>query len=165
MKEMNESGKRKMEADAPISFMPKSTQNLVVKSDGHIDKPAWECALLTAVKDNIKSGNIAIKDSKRYGDIEDFFMPLEKWEAKRDSFFKRAGLPSDPEKVKDFLTKRLDLAFDEFLERLPKNKYAQLDDKGWQVSKDESEELSKEEKEKLEKIQTYLACQVCLYFF
>jgi len=157
IKEMNQSGKRKLEADTPISFMPKSTQNLVVKSDGQIDKPAWECALLTAVKDNIKSGNIAIKDSKRYGHINDFFMPLEKWEARRDSFFKRAGLPSDPEKVKDFLTKRLDLAFDEFLERLPKNKYAQLDEKGWQVSKDESEELSKEEKEKLEKIQAYLA--------
>lgn len=157
IKEMNQSGKRKLEKDAPISFMPKSTQSLVVKSDGHIDKPAWECALLTAVKDSIKSGNIAIKDSKRYGHIDDFFMPLEKWEARRDSFFKRAGLPSDPEKVKDFLTKRLDLAFDEFLERLPKNKYAQLDDKGWQVSKDESEELSKEEKEKLEKIQAYLA--------
>lgn len=157
MKEMNQSGKRKIEADAPVSFMPKSTQNLVVKEDGQIDKASWECALLTAVKDNIKSGNIAIKDSKRYGHIDDFFMPDKEWAARRESFFQRAGLPSDPKQVKDFLTKRLNRAFDDFLEKLPKNKYAQLDDQGWKLSKDESVELSKESKGKLEKLEKYLA--------
>ena len=157
MKEMNKSGKRKMEADAPISFMPKSTQNLIVKEGGSIDKASWECALLTAVKDNIKSGNIAIKDSKRYGHIDDFFMPDKEWDVRRESFFKRAGLPSDPKKVKEFLTKRLNGAFDDFLEKLPKNKYAQLDDNGWKLSKDESVELSKESKEKLDQLEKYLA--------
>ncbi|MFK7932004.1 MAG: Tn3 family transposase [Saprospiraceae bacterium] len=157
LKEMNRAGKRKIEGDVPISFMPKSTQKLVVQKDGRIDKAAWECALLTAVKDSIKSGNIAIKDSKRYGHIDDFFMPLEQWETKRVSFFERAGLPSDPQQVKGFLTKRLNRAFDDFLEKLPKNKYAQLDQQGWKLSKDESVDLSKDAKEKLSQLQAYLA--------
>lgn len=157
MKEMNQSGKRKMEADAPISFMPKSTQNLVVKEDGQIDKASWECALLIAIKDNIRSGNIAIKDSKRYGHIDDLFMPQKEWETRREAFFKRAGLPSGPTQVKAFLTTRLNRAFDSFLEKLPKNKYAQLDDNGWRLSKDESVELSKESKEKLNQLEQYLA--------
>ena len=58
IKEMNLSGKRKVEADAPVNSLSKSAKKLVIKNDGEIDRPAWECALLTAVKDNIKSGNI-----------------------------------------------------------------------------------------------------------
>lgn len=157
MKTLNQSGKRKISANAPISFMPKSTQDLIFKADGQLDKAAWECALLTAVKDHIKSGNIAIKDSKRYGHIDDFFMSLKKWNVRRDAFFKRAGLPADAKQAGIFLTKKLNKAFDDFLEKLPQNEYAKLDDKGWKLSKDEATDLSEQTKEKLEQMEEYLA--------
>jgi len=38
----------------------------------------------------IIAGNIAIKDSKRYGYIDDCFMPDKEWAARRESFFQRA---------------------------------------------------------------------------
>ena len=44
-----------------------------------------------------------------------------------------------------------------FWKNLPTNTYAQLNDDGWKVSKDETKNLTKEEQEKLDKIQQYLA--------
>lgn len=157
MRSMNQAGKRKIEVDVPIDFIPKSIQKLVVKENGQINKAAWECALLTAIKDNIKSGNLAIKDSKRYGHIDDFFMPDREWKKIRKSFFKKSGLPSNPEQAKKFLTKKLNGAFDNFLQNLPNNKYAQLDNYGWKLSKDKSVELSTKSKEKLNQLEQYLA--------
>ena len=77
-------------------------QALIYNHKGEIDKPAWECALFTSLKDHIKSGNLAIKHSKRYGHIDDFFMPEKEWENRRRAFFQKAGLPQDPKQVKSF---------------------------------------------------------------
>ena len=157
LKQLNQLGKRKLSESAPTDFMPPSIENLVIQEDGQINKPAWECALLTAIRDNIKSGNIAIKNSKRYGHIDDFFMPKKQWATRSESFFNKAGLPQNAADVAEFLTKKLNDAFDDFLEKLPTNTYAQLNDDGWKVSKDETKNFAKEEQEKLDKIQQYLA--------
>lgn len=157
LRQLNKAGKRTLEQLPPINFITPSIQKLLVDQNGKINKPAWECALLTAMIDHIKSGNIAIKNSKRYGHIEDFFMPVEEWETYRSAFFKRSGLPLNPNKVVAFLTQKLNQAFDDFLEKLPQNTYAQLDEKGWKVSKDQTIELTQEQEAQLKKIKRYLA--------
>lgn len=157
IKNINKSGKRKIDDEAPVQFIPQATQKLIVDSNGKLNKPAWECALITAVRDHIKCGNIAIKDSKRYGHIDEYFMPTHLWEAKRTEFFNRSGLPSDPKMVKEHLTNRLNKSFDDFLKQLPNNKYAQLDESGWCISKDDPSELTPEQEYDLEKLRGFLA--------
>lgn len=157
LKQLNQSGKRKLDQAAPTDFMPPSIENLVLQEDGQIHKPAWECALFTAIRDNIKSGNIAIKNSKRYGHIDDLFMPQKDWKTRSDRFFERADLPKNAKDVEAFLTKKLNDAFDDFLGKLSTNTYAQLDENGWNVSKDETIHLINKEQENLDKIQQYLA--------
>jgi hypothetical protein len=76
----------------------------LIENDGKVDKAAWECALLTAVRDEIKSGNISIGMSKSFGRLDDFFMPEEKWLNMLENFFARAGLPSTPNDVREYLT-------------------------------------------------------------
>lgn len=75
LKQLNELGKRKLDQKTPTDFMSPAIENIVIQADGQLHKPSWECALLITLRDHIKSGNIAIKNSKRYGHIEDFFMP------------------------------------------------------------------------------------------
>ncbi|MBU0995174.1 MAG: DUF4158 domain-containing protein [Proteobacteria bacterium] len=133
LKEMNENNKRKLPEDAPVDFIPKKILQLV-DSDGEINKPAWECALLTAVRDEIKSGNISVCMSKRFGRFDDFFAPKEKWFAHRKRFFIRAGLPMNPEDVEKYFTKRLNLSYDKFLDHLPHNTFAQISENGWSLS-------------------------------
>lgn len=84
--QLNQQQKRKLPEDAPIEFIPKKLRSLV-KSKGFLNKKAWECALLTSIRDEIKIGNLTVKGSKRFGNFDHFFMPYDQWEKERSAFF------------------------------------------------------------------------------
>lgn len=140
LKRMNEEGKHKLPEDAPTGFIPKKLHPFVFQ-DGKPIKPAWECALLTVLRDQIKSGNLSVPNSKRFASLDTFFITETEWVSRRDAFFTRADLPVNPDEVPTYLTNRLSRAYDLFLERLPDNDYAQLDDEGWQISSDPTEKM------------------------
>ena len=68
--------------------------------------------LLLKVRDEIRAGNLSVECSKRFGRFDDFFIPRAHWEPRRETFFQRAGFPSDPAEVADYLRSRMMLAFD-----------------------------------------------------
>jgi predicted transcriptional regulator len=142
LREMNQAGKRKLPEDAPLGFMPKKVRALVEK-DGIVSKRDWECALLTAVRDEIRIGNVAAQSSKRFGRFDNFFIANEQWATRRKEFFQRAGLPVKPQDVPAYLTIRLNQVYDDFLASLPENTYAAVDDKGWVLSTDSAEKPDK----------------------
>ncbi|MCP4935557.1 MAG: Tn3 family transposase [bacterium] len=159
LRELNRTGKRKLPDNPPIDFLSKTMQTLIQKDD-EISKAAWECAVMMATRNEIKSGNLAVRQSKRFVHIDDFFMPDDQWMAMRAKFFKRARLPKDAEDVSEYLTNRLNHAFDDFLESLPKNTYASLNEKGWKVSRDPAEKLEKEAEARLAQLEAYLKQQM-----
>ena len=159
LRQMNAGGKRKLPGEVSLAFMPKAIQALV-QQNGQIDKPAWECALLTAVRDHIKSGNVAVVGSKRFGHLEDYFMPEAKWQSIREAFFHRAGLPVQAEEVAAYLTPRLGRVYDRFLEGLPENSYAQLDEAGWVLKKDPGQKLDDKAEARLKQLQDYLGAHM-----
>ena len=71
--------------------------------------------------------------------VRGLFPPEGVWAPLRKSFFQRSGLPADPKKVRDHLTKRLNTAYDLFLKTAPANTYATADENGWHLSKDVAE--------------------------
>jgi len=101
LRQLNDQNKRKLPEGVPLGFIPRKIRPLI-QNDGTVDKPGWECALLTAVRDQIKSGNLSVKMSKRFGRFDDFFVSPDQWEKTRETFFKRAGLPSKPAEVQGF---------------------------------------------------------------
>ncbi len=58
--------------------------------------------------------------------LDDFFIPESDWQKRKEHFFSRAGLPAKTDDVQDFLTNRLNTAYDNFLEKLPGNAYSIL---------------------------------------
>ena len=156
---MNAGGKRKLPGEVSLAFMPKAIQTLV-QGNGHIDKPAWECALLTAIRDHIKSGNVAVTGSKRFGHLEDYFMPEAQWQSVREAFFHRTSLPMRAEEVAAHLTARLGRIYDRFLEGLPENSYARLDEAGWVLKKDPGEKLDDEAEARLKQLHDYLGAHM-----
>lgn len=156
LRQLNEDNKRKLPDDVPLGFIPKKLRPLVEKN-GEVSKRAWECALLTVIRDEIKAGNIYVQRSQRFGRFDDFFMADAKWEKQRENFFNRAGLPVKAEDVPDYLTVRLNQAYDDFLEHLPRNSYATVSENGWQLSVDSSDKLDEAGKQKLEKLNAWLA--------
>ncbi|MBD3776851.1 MAG: Tn3 family transposase [Thiotrichales bacterium] len=155
LRQMNQAGRHKLPDDAPTSFIPNKWLPLVVV-EGKANKPAWECALLTVVRDQIKSGNLSVQHSKRYATLDTFFMPESQWVQQREAFFTRAGLPADPQQVLPWLDQRLNLAYDRFLEGLPQNHYAQVDDDGWKITADPNEKLEKGTDKRLEPLKDWL---------
>ncbi len=137
---MNDEGKHTLPENAPTGFIPKKLRPFVLQ-DGKPHKPAWECALLTVLRDQVKSGNLSVPNSKRFASLDTFFIPETEWAARREAFFTRAGLPVKPDEVPAYLTDRLNRAYDRFLECLPDNRYAQLNKEGWQISSDPTEKL------------------------
>lgn len=126
---MNEAGQHVLPENVPVDFIPKALRSFVAEHET-VNKPAWECALLLSLRDEIKSGNIVVSQSKRFGPFERFFMADAPWQARREGFFQRAGLPSQPEAVEAYLTQRLNRAYDTFLEGQSDNPYATVTDAG-----------------------------------
>jgi len=156
LREMNTTGKRKLPEDAPLGFIPKKVRALV-ENDGVVSKRDWECALLTAVRDEIRIGNIAARSSKRFGRFDNFFISSEQWATQREGFFRRAGLPANPADVPAYLTNRLNRAYDDFLASLPENTYAAVDNDGWVLSTDSAEKPDKETEKQLENLEIWLS--------
>ncbi len=156
LQQMNGAGRHKLPDDAPINFIPKKWRSQVLGDEGQINKPAWECALLTLVRDQIKSGNLSVQHSKRYATLDTFFMPESQWAKQREAFFARSGLPSDPEKVASYLTQRLNQAYDRFLKGMPENHYARIDDEAWKITSDPNEKLDKGTDERLKPLKDWL---------
>jgi TnpA family transposase len=159
LKEMNADLKRKLPEDAPMDFIPKRLLPFVV-TDGEPDRKAWECALLLKLQDDLRSGNLSVKHGKRFGRFEDYFLPKDRWEPLRTSFFQRSGLPLDPKDVRDHLAKRLNTAYDLFLKTAPGNTYATVEEDAWHLSKDAAETLDAAAQTRLGDLRKWLAKQM-----
>jgi hypothetical protein len=156
LKEMNQSGKRKLPAEASVAFVPDRFRSFV-ENNGELDKCAWECALLTVLRDEIKSGNLSVTHSKRFRNFDDFFISSAQWQKMRESFFDAAGLPCDPQEARIYLTERLSQAYNFFLESQPRNTYARVEAGGWRLSTDPTEKLDPQSEDRLEQLKSWLS--------
>ncbi len=164
LREMNQAGKRRLPPEASIAFIPDRLKPFVENKShiapGELDKCAWECALLTVLRDEIKSGNLSVAYSKRFRNFDDFFISTEQWQKIRESFFGVARLPSDPQEARTYLTERLNKAYDSFLESQSTNVYAKVDENGWQLSTDPAEKLEPQDEDNLKKLKSWLKKQM-----
>ena len=117
--------KRKLPQNAPTEFAAKRWQPLLHDDQGKLQKPAWECALLSQLREEIRAGNLSVRHSKRFCRFDDFFIAEEQWAPLREAFFERAKLPPhDPSEVPAYLRQRLNSAYDQFLATSETNTYA-----------------------------------------
>jgi len=154
LKKLNESNRRKLPEGVETGFVPKGLRSFVEK-DGTVDRRAWECALLLKFRDEIRSGNVFIRHSKRFTSLDSFFTSEEEWTKHRSSFFERAELPSNPADVPSYLKKRLGEAFDSFLSTAKENTYASVEESGWKLSVD-STDRDPSQQEKLQQLRAWL---------
>lgn len=155
LRELNDDNKRKLPEGAPLGFIKRSLRPLV-EENGEVSKRAWECALLLAIRDEIRAGNVYVTDSKRFGRFDDFFIADAQWQTRQATFFQRAGLPAKADDVPAYLAQRLDDAYDAFLEGLPENTYASVDENGWHLSIDPGEKLGPGATERLDDLRQWL---------
>ncbi len=156
LKEANAQNKRILPAEVPTDFVPAELLPFI-EQNGTINKRAWECVLLTRLRDEIKSGNVSIAHSKRFGRFDNFLIPHNQWDDTREYFFQRAGLPSQAEEACVYLSARLNQAYENFLASQPKNSYAKVDENGWRLSSDPTETLDPDKEDQLEQLKNWLS--------
>jgi len=156
LKEMNAAGRRKLPDDTPTDFVSERLRPIIAP-EGKLNRPAWECALLLKLRDEIKAGNLSVRHSKRFGRLDDFFMDDARWQDLRGEFFQHASLPADPQAVPAYLGQRLAEAYDRFLQTAPTNSYAVADEHGWHLSVDATEKLDEVAAARLTQLKAWLA--------
>ena len=110
LRDLNITGRRTLPEELPDTCLPKRLRAFV-GTNGTASRRAYECAVLTTLRDEIKRGNVWIRGSTRFGKLDDFFLPDATWTARRQEFFRKAGLPADPAEAAIWLTTRLNAAY------------------------------------------------------
>ncbi len=159
LRTMNTHNKRTLSHDAPTEFIPQRLRPFV-SDNGTTNRQAWECALLMNVRDELKSGNLAVAGSKRFGQFDQFFISDGEWARRRDGFYEKSGLPISSAEVPSYLTGRLNTAYDAFLQSQTDNTFATVDERGWQLSTDPAEKLQESDEQKLIGLKNLLADQM-----
>lgn len=83
--EMNESKKRTVPQDAPLGFINNRWNKYVFEKDGTINRRYYELAVLTELKNNIRSGNISVVGSRRHKDFDEYLVSKEEWDKVKDT--------------------------------------------------------------------------------
>lgn len=80
IRELNESGKRKISDEAPLGFVPKRWKKHVFDDEGNINRQYYEMAALTELKNYIRSGDVWVKGSRLHKDFEEYLVSKEDWD-------------------------------------------------------------------------------------
>ena len=159
LRAMNRDGGRKLSREAPTRFLTPALR-AIVESENGLDRRAYECAVVVAVRDELRRGNLWVEGSRRYRQLTDFFLPEPEWTARRADFFSRARLPAKAEDGGRFLARRLAAAYDRFQSRFPENAQVKVTEDGWRLSSDVAERRSPEEQQALERLTSWMGAHM-----
>lgn len=151
--------KRTLPENTPLECIPKRYLPFV-EQETQVNRKAYECAVITVLRDEIRRGNIWVKDSKRYTRLDDFFIANTEWDTLREAFFRKAGLPLQKDEVKPYLTKKLNGAYTEFLDGLPDNTYVRIEADGWSFGSDSGEDPEQDVEEKRQAFENWLGARL-----
>ena len=79
IRDMNESGKRKVPEGSPIDFVSNRWQNHVYDEDGTINRHYYEMAILTELRNYVRSGDVSVIGSRRYKEFDEYLITKEDW--------------------------------------------------------------------------------------
>jgi hypothetical protein len=79
IRDMNETGKRKVPEGAPLNFVSNRWQKHVYDDDGTINRHYYEMAVLTELRNYVRSGDVSIIGSRQHKDFEEYLVPKSDW--------------------------------------------------------------------------------------
>lgn len=72
-------GKRKVPENASLEFVPKRWSEYVINREGKIVRKYYELCVLWELRIALRSGNIWLKNSRRYANPESYLIPKQQW--------------------------------------------------------------------------------------
>lgn len=102
IKEMNMYNKRKVPEGAPLDFVSNRWQKHVYDDDGNINRQYYEMAVLTELRNLVRSGNVSIKGSRQHQDFDNYLVTKEVWGQN-----KHLNRLTAPPSVDEYLTEKM----------------------------------------------------------
>lgn len=82
---MNDSGKRKVPAEAPVDFVSNRWKKHLYEDDGTINRHYYEMAVLTELREHVRAGDVSIVGSRQYRDFEEYLFSEDTWIQSKES--------------------------------------------------------------------------------
>ncbi len=104
IRDMNETGKRKVPEGAPLNFVSNRWQKHVYDADGTINRHYYEMSVLTELRNYVRSGDVSIVGSRQHKDFDEYLVSKEKWaQIEPDATILAVGMSAN-----DYLAERTD---------------------------------------------------------
>ncbi|MFP7442584.1 MULTISPECIES: Tn3 family transposase [Bacillus] len=81
---LNDSGKRKVPAAAPVDFVSNRWKRHLYEEDGTINRHYYEMAVLTELREHVRAGDVSISGSRQYRDFEEYLFSQDTWNQDKD---------------------------------------------------------------------------------
>jgi TnpA family transposase len=113
-------------ADAPVSFVAANLRAPVRDADGNLKQRTWEIALGLAVRDNLRSGDLYLAESRKHGQFWNLVYEDARWNVERELAYSRLSLPSHTDPVLQHLELEMDRVADNAQNGLANNPFASV---------------------------------------
>jgi hypothetical protein len=98
LKTLNETGGRKVPADAPESFVPARYAGYLAKARKGGDDTAyrhyWELCVILGLRDGLRSGDVYVPGSRRYADPATYLYTPAQWKPRQAGYCRLVGKPA-----------------------------------------------------------------------
>lgn len=121
LRELNENGKRKVPANAPVDFVGAEWWSYVFDKRERVNKKYYELCVLFELREKLRSGDVWVIGSRRYARLDSYLIPPEKWADARPSVCELLALPEDGSvrlKLRQAELQELYIQFDRFFDEL-----------------------------------------------
>ena len=92
--EIHQGRRRKLPDDAPTEFIPEAWQPYVLEGE-NLNRRYYELAALWLLRQQLRSGDIYLAQSRRFSELETYFIPPKEWSLCRDEVINLTGTPID----------------------------------------------------------------------
>ena len=95
---MNAERRRQLPPDAPVGFVPSRWRPYLAAARAAGDDSAYrhyrELCVLYGLRGALRSGEVWVEGSRRYGDVASYLIPVEEWPGRRDEVAALCGMPA-----------------------------------------------------------------------
>jgi TnpA family transposase len=113
-------------AAAPVGFVAPNLRAPLRNVDGSLKQRTWEIALGLAVRDNLRSGDLYLAESRKHGQFWNLVYEDSRWNAERKQGYSCLSLPSQTEPVLQHLELELDSVAGKAQDGLSTNAFASV---------------------------------------
>ena len=107
VRELHASGAKKLPPRAPMGFL-RPIWRKVVKTDAGSDRRAYEVAVMMALRERLRSGDVWVEGSRAFRAFDDFLLPRDAFESRRMAEELGLAIPNRFEDWRDAKTRLLE---------------------------------------------------------